>query len=164
MVSLQPINISYIEETQSCFLQPVKKTYKKGGLMNTIVVNSPIFAHIIQVANMDEWLDSGMFDGTCFAPCKEYSDKYFRQIKENLDNGLARRIVQDSLLENRFDQKLLFDCNLKIPTLNKTTFTNLEIDVSNRTINKKYIIVKGDLQCTNGILHLINGIIDTMYV
>jgi hypothetical protein len=161
MVSIQPINISYLEDVESCFLQPKTKQYRKGGIMTAIMSYSPLFAYMVQVANLDEYVDSDMFDGTCLIPCKEYSDKYFSKIKDNLDHGTARKLVQDCLLENRLTQSFLFENDLKIPTLNKLTYITTKSET--KKINNKYSIVKGDLQCINGIIHILNGLIDLSY-
>ena len=157
MVSIQPINISYIEADESCFLRPIEKVYEKGGMMNALMIYSPIFAYLAQVAKLDGMLDSYEFNGTCIAPCKEYSDKYFKKINRNVDHGTARKIVLHCCLQNQTRQSDMFDEPKIMPTLNG--YTHLKMSI-NKRIDNKYIVVTGDLQCTNGILHLVNGLMD----
>ena len=157
MVSIQPINISYIEAEPSCFLNPTKKVYEKGGLMNSLMIYSPIFVYLTQIANLDDFLDSTQFRGTIFAPCKEYSNRFFHKIIGNVDHGTARKIVLHCCLYNQIKQKELFDEPQTIPTMNKLTHIKTSL---NMKIDNKYSVVTGDLQCTNGILHIINGLMD----
>jgi hypothetical protein len=161
MVSLQPVTQSYVEEPESCFL-PSFKNYRKGSLMDNLMVHSPLFAYLAQVGMLDDDLDSPEFKGTCFAPCEEYCRKYFNVFHNQIDHLKARRIVLCSLLRKPVTKEQLFKDYQIVPTLYR--YFNLPLSYSfseqQMKINHNLTIVIPDLKCNNGILHLTNGLID----
>jgi hypothetical protein len=173
MVSLHPVNISYLEETESCFPKTCEiryKSYTKGSIMDVIMKHSPIFSFLAQYSKLDDLLDSMEFNGTCIAPCKEYSDKYFSWISKNIDHLKAREIVLSSLLRSQMLYSNL-ENEESIPTLNPTGYY-IELENLNNMLflrNTKnpgdfFIFTKTDLKCKNGVLHLINGLIDPQFL
>jgi len=161
MVSIQPVTQSYVEEVESCFL-PSIKNYRKGSLMDNLMVHSPLFAYLAQVGMMDDTLDSPEFRGTCFAPCEEYCRRYFKLFEGNIDHLKARRIVLCSLLKTPVTKEELFRDYQIVPTLYRYFSLPLSYSFSEQQmkINYNLKIVIPDLQCTNGVLHLMDGLID----
>jgi|688.fasta_scaffold1296107_1 hypothetical protein len=159
MVSIQPIANSYVPETESCFLLPKTKTYRKGSVMSVLVSQSPLYAYLAQVGNLDDDLDSPEFNGTCFAPCKEYSKRYYHLFFNNIDHLRARNLVLSSLLRAPMYKKDLAK-NQIIPTLFRysSICVNPYTDSGCLNINNMPII-NGDLTCKNGVLHILSGLI-----
>ena len=168
MVSLQSSNNSYLEETESCYPKPyqlIYKSYTKGSIMDVITTYSPLFSYLVQFSKLDYMLDSMEFKGTCIVPCIEYSNTYMDYISKNINILRAREIVLSSLLR----APMLYS-NLQneesIPTLNRYYDLELvhysdQVFIRNQKIPGNYIqFIKTDLQCKNGVLHLINGLID----
>lgn len=161
MVSLQPVTQSYIEEPESCFLVTQKK-YKKNSMMDTLVNQSPILAYLARVASLDEMLDSEDFNGTCFAPCEEYCNKYFDLFDGHIDHLKARHIVLSSIIPVVVTKEELFMNYQIIPTLDKYNNIQLNYNFKDRQmyINTNLKIVIADIKCNKGMLHLINGLIN----
>lgn len=161
MVSLQPVTQSYLEEPESCFLVSSKR-YRKNSIMDNLMSNSPLFAYLAQVAFLDDMLDSPEFTGTCFAPCEEYCMKYFQVFKDKIDHLKARHIILSSMISVPVTKKELFINYQIIPTLDKYNTINLSYSFNTRQmmINDNLKIVVSDIQCNNGTIQLLNGLIN----
>lgn len=171
---MQPTNQSYLPEEESCFLLPARKAYRKGGLMNALLKLSPVFAYLCQVGLMDSVIDEEDFHGTIFAPCKEYCDKYWNLFNSStIDHQRAREIVLAStlrapmrecnlFLEPGVDIPYLGTRNAVLPTLHRYANVVARIDPESErlVINEKFLITTGDLMCTNGVIHLLTGLIE----
>lgn len=164
MVSIQSTVISYIEETESCYPTPctiIYKQYTKGSVMDALMKYSPLFAFLAQYSKLDDLLDSDEFNGTCFAPCLEYSDKYLDFFQKNIDHLKARHIVLASLLRAPMASRNL-NYEQMIPTLNKFFSLDIFLDVNGTVYlnNARLKLLKTDYKCTNGILHIVSGLIN----
>lgn len=171
---MQPTNQSYFEEDESCFLLPKTKCYRKGSLMSALMIHSPIFAFLAQKSNLDELLDSEEFSGTVFAPCPEYCQKNFQWFNSStIDHQRAREMVLSAVLKHRMTKKDLYSEThvdipfygfetAKLPTLDRYNEIRAHVDpiTEQPMINYVLTITKGDLCCSNGILHLLNGLIE----
>jgi hypothetical protein len=174
MVSMQPTNQSYLAEEESCFLVPKRKVYRKASLMYALMQHSPVFAYLAQVAMLDDTLDSETFQGTVFAPCKEYCNKYWKVFNSStVDHQRARDLVLSALLCAPMTQRDIYlepDVDVPfngyktavLPTLHRYNYIKAQVDpmTEHLLINKTLAITKGDLMCTNGILHLLTGLIE----
>jgi hypothetical protein len=162
MVSMQPITQSYLDEPSSCFAGPQVRPYNKGSVMDVLMRESPLMAYVAQVARLDHDLDDPGFKGTCFAPCKEYCTRYWNTFQGNLDHLIARQIILSSCLRVQMREQDLYAEATIFPSLHR--YSNIFIR-KNKTecqgwINGNLSIVKADQQCTNGMIHFINGMID----
>jgi hypothetical protein len=176
MVSMQPTNQSYFADEESCFLRPAIKPYRKGSLMSIILKQSPIFAFLCQHSQLDTVLDDENFQGTVFAPGKEYCAKYYSYFDPStIDHQRARELVLAAVLKAPMRQKDLFDeppgdvpfdgCQTAVlPTMHRYSYLHAQLDPKNMLfpfrINGSLTIIRGDLQCTNGVLHILNGLIE----
>jgi hypothetical protein len=158
MVSIGPYTQSYVENPQSCFTEACFKNYRKGTVMHTLVQESPGFAKIAQIARLDDELDSPEFNGTCFAPSKTFFEN--SGFVNKLDPGSARSIVLASLLRAPVQSSYmsLFKSE-KLPTRDRFSELYIEGIHGNVLINGNILIIKPDFICTNGILHITNGLI-----
>lgn len=160
MVSLQPITQSYLDEPESCFKGPILKAYSKGSVMDVLVRESPLYAYIAQVARLDAFLDED-FKGTCFAPCKEYCSRYWKSFKGNIDHLEARRLILSSCLKAQMTEEHLSSDAVLYPTLNQHATIQIKFQPCGILLNGQLSIVKADQQCTNGIMHFTNGLMDS---
>lgn len=174
MVSMQPTNQSYFADEESCFLLPKTKCYRKGSLMSVLMIQSPIFAFLAQKGNLDELLDSEEFSGTVFAPGPEYCQKNFQWFNSStIDHQRAREMVLSATLRHPMTQADLYaESNIeipfdgfqtaKLPTLSRYNEIQAYIDpiTQQPMINYSFVLIKGDLFCSNGVLHLLNGVIE----
>lgn len=162
MVSMQPIINSYVPETDSCYNLPKIKVYNKGSVMDVLVKESPLFAYLAQVANLDDDLDDPQFNGTVFAPCKEYSNRYYNQFINNIDHLTARRLVLSSLLRSPMMKKDL-ELSQFLPTeyryADMCLYSSLNsFGIDCLTVNS-VPITKAELLCANGVLYITSGLI-----
>lgn len=174
MVSLQPITMSYVEEDESCYpppcSEPVYKSYNKGSVMDVLMTYSPLFAYLAQYSKLDNLLNYKEFNGTCFAPCKEYSQKYWDLFYNKIDHLRAKEIVLSSLIKAPMNVSQLKKEQV-LPTLGNA-IDNLEFttdcynDLYVRTYGSNVVVkvVKTDIHCNNGIIHLLNGIVDNFII
>lgn len=164
MVSLQPISQSIIDVDESAtLLSPVQKEYNRGSLMYTLMQKSPLFAYLAQLADLDDYIDSEYFGGTCFAPCKEYCLKSFGAFQEKIDRLTARTIVLAHILPYPASHELLRSSEV-IPTQNARFSLYITTKKDKTFIDKQRTIFlyRPDLICQNGILHLTNGFMADM--
>lgn len=157
MVSIQPITQSYIEESESCFLISPKE-YKKGGVMNTLVKYSPLFAFLVQRAFLDDYLDTEQL-GSCFVPSMEYCERYF-EIFKDVDHLRARQIVLSSLVRARLTRINLQE-SCELPSVNRYFYISVK-NINNTILltDSNLKIIRSDICCSNGIIHILNGLID----
>ncbi len=174
MVSMQPTNQSYLPDEESCFLRPQVKPYRKGSLMNILTKHSPIFAYLCQLSRLDQMLDSDEFQGTVFAPCPEYCSKYWELFNsDTIDHQRARELVLASVLRAPMLLRDIFlepdvdvpfpGCQMStLPTLHRYTTLHAQVHpfTQQLQINRQLTVTKGDLQCVNGVLHLLSGMIE----
>ena len=153
MVSLQPINLSYFLESESCFDKKIKN-YPKDSILNVLQNISPLFLFLIKKANLEEFFISENFDGTVFAPTMEYCLKYQNFFK-NINHLQAREIVFSCMLSHKMTTTQLNE-EEDIPSLFRYTY----IKITNfNTINDSIFILKGNINCSSGIVHITSGLI-----
>ena len=162
MTSMQPVALSYTEEEESCFRVPKMKEYRKGGLMDIIMKYSPLFAYLCQVSNLDDFIDSDEFRGTCFVPCKEYFDKYGSLFMD--EPGIDLQKARDFVLSSFLKEPMTFDDLIGediIPSMYRYSSIKFEITYSGTMILNEYLqIIKKNIKCSNGYIHIINGLIE----
>jgi len=139
-----------------------KEKYFSKSIMENISTNIDFkkFLYIVKLAKLENLLNSQDRDFTLFVP----SDKYISDISEdffiNMDYYTARQIVRSSMIENRIPAELLEDnpaCYFKTKDPFNTLFVS---NVSGKTyLNKKIQIIGKDIILSNGIIHLIDGLV-----
>jgi hypothetical protein len=157
MVSIGPYTQSYVENSPSCFLPGGQKQYTEGSVMWALVRRSPAYAGLVQLAQMDEDLDSMQFEGTCFAPIMQYPLQV-----GSFDKNTARHFVLCSLLHSKVQPKYLqFFENEVLPTRDRYSYLNVQ-NTNGQTYLNQTVRVKEVAVCTNGVLYLTNGLIKPM--
>ena len=144
-----------------------EKEYKKGSIMY-LIENHPDFSkfcYIIKLAVMDDVLDNLQANFTLFVPSD--SELKYRSVPEdfyvNMDQGTARHIVLSSLLDSRIPSVLIKDSPAtyfitKDPP-NRLFITNIN---DNTRINNLFNVIHFDIVCNNGIIHVVNGLIEPL--
>jgi hypothetical protein len=158
MTSLNAPESLYILQEPTIFKE---KKYNPNFIMSYVWSKSPVFAHCIQTAGLEDWFNAETFNSTVLIPCKEYSDAYLNYFIENLSVMTARDIVLCSTLPGRISYQTL--CNEEyIPTYNK--YNELGIcEKDGILLNGQLRVVRPDMEFMNGMIHVINGLITPAY-
>lgn len=157
---MQPINISYIQESPSCYEdESLIRTYEEHSVMDTLMRISPITAFLAQKGKLDITLDQPDFNGTIFACCKEYCKINFDAVSRNINHLQARDIILGSILPNRMYSYDILNED-QIPTMDRYTYLGItQNSGSEIVIDSKIRVLYPDILCSNGIIHITNGII-----
>ena len=166
MTSIGPYTQSYnfthmwdIRDLRGCL---PKKGYCENSLMD-IIAKTPGFSkfkYIIKLAKMDGIYNADQADFTLFVP----SDKALADLPEgvltNMDDATARNIVMASTLNRRITGELLADspaCSfITRSRINKLWVTN----ISGQTyLNNDIKVVDTDIEASNGLIHVVDGLI-----
>jgi hypothetical protein len=140
--------------------------------MSVLMKHSTLLAYLAQVAQLDDMLDSDEFQGTVFAPCNEYAARYWCLFNGKVDVHRAREFVLAAVLRKPMTQRDIFYENgvdipwpgvpvAVLPTMHR--YTQLRLSMGpNRTLllDPDLVVSKCDLTCTNGVVHLLNGLIE----
>lgn len=132
--------------------------YSPGSCMHYIYRKSPLFAFILQEAALDLLLDDPSFNGTVFVPNYEYSSAHIRYFMDYLDRKTARNIADGSIIRGRITRLDLLNMEV-IPTRGKIQSIAVNVAENKILLNEVYEIIKNDVMCENGIVHVINGLI-----
>ena len=160
----QRYNFTHMFETNIINGKIRPKTYTEGSIMYLINTHHDFnyFSYIIKLAEMDLILDNIQANFTLFVPSDtEIKIKYkYGDFLINMDQSTAKSIVLSSLLDYRIPSELLQNSpasyyNTKYPP-NRLFITNIG---GTTYINDKIKIIHKDILCTNGIIHVIDGLI-----
>lgn len=140
--------------------------YTKGSIMELLNSHPDFtkFTYIIKLAEMDKILDDTQANFTIFVPSdNELKYNSSDDILSTMDRGDARQIVLSSLIDDRIPKELLTDSPAsymitKNP-VNRIFITNID-DVTK--INNNLTIILFDIIRTNGIIHVVNKLIEPL--
>jgi uncharacterized surface protein with fasciclin (FAS1) repeats len=143
------------------------EVYTKNSIMDVIDKHPDftIFTYIIKLAEMDKLLDSKQANFTIFAPA-DSSIKHIPQSKFlNMDVGEARTIVQSSIQDNRIPKELLQDSPAAyfytLSPQNRLFITNID---GNTRINNDVNVIHFDINCNNGLIHVVDGLLKCIFL
>jgi len=138
-----------------------KRGYNKNSIMDIINTHPEftIFSYIVKLADMDIILDGLAANFTIFVP----ADSSIKSIPHdkilNMDVGEARTIVHSSLLNMRIPSELLQDSPAAyfytLSPQNRLFITNIN---GNSRINNAMNIIFFDIKATNGLIHIVDGL------
>ena len=118
------------------------------------------FSYIAKLANFENILNSPQANITLFVPSDNMLKKINDNIIINMDTTTAWYVLKTSIIKNKIPSEILEDspaayyytlseCNrLFITNINGVTYIDSNIK-----------IIKKDIICTNGIIHVIDGLI-----
>jgi uncharacterized surface protein with fasciclin (FAS1) repeats len=139
-----------------------KCEYPPETLMGIINSHSDftIFSQILKKAKYDIKLSSQQSDFTIFVPSdSELKKKYTPDFFNDIDVGLARQIVNASVLNRKIDQNLFQSSPVStFPLLNRSSL--YVHTVSNITILKDHIkVIHWNHPANNGLIHVVDDIL-----
>lgn len=167
MVSVGPDKQSYDFTHMYSFVDYRSDEHKlcltKGSIFHYIYSNSKFskFRKIVEHASMEGQLDSSQADFTIFIPTDDYlrhiPDWYFDQ----MDNDTAVRILKSSTLSRQINKDLLMSSPVSYFKTRNPRMRMYVTNISDKTqINNCASVVKYDIVLNNGIIHLIDGLIE----
>jgi len=118
------------------------------------------FLTIVKRAAMISQLNNAQSDCTLFVP----SDSYLRHIPpeyfENMDDGLARQILACSTVNYRINRELITSSPVAYYFTRNAQMRMFVTNIGGKTnINNCASIVKYDIVCNNGLVHLVDGLV-----
>jgi len=167
MVSLGPYTPSTDYSHMYSFVDYRSKTcpqirVNKGSIYDLLISNPKFsrFAQIVERARMSAQLNESEANFTIFIPTNDYLSHLPEDFFQTMDDGLARQILKASSLDNKIDKDLLTSspCSYFITKNPKMRLYVTNIDGVLR-INNCLGIVKYDINLTNGMVHVVSGLI-----
>ena len=133
-----------------------------GSLYDYIYKNPNMkkFRTIVERAGMAGQLNEEEANFTLFIPL----DQYLKHIPEayfiNMDDGQARQILNASTYKTQIDGRLLVSSPVAYYYTKNDQMRMYVTNISRRTVlNNCANVVKFDIQCTNGIIHIVDGLV-----
>jgi uncharacterized surface protein with fasciclin (FAS1) repeats len=142
----------------------INKQISKGikTIYDTIISNSDYsyFKYILKLSKMDNILNQSHINYTVFVPSDEKlrSKGITDAIFINMDISVARQVVSYCILNNRINKSILNNPIILLPTLNKFSQLLISNNENLTYINNVIQIMKFDIECINGIIHIIDDI------
>ena len=167
MVSYAPTTQSYLYNHMSFFVdystdKNPDLCINKGSIYDFINSNPKFskFKKIVDTANRMGFLNQEQATCTVFIPSDNFLDHIPQEYFDTMDNGLAREILESSTIPKILASDLITSspvCYLytKNPKM-RMYVTNIN---SKTKLNNCATIIKYDIWCTNGIIHLIDNLI-----
>jgi hypothetical protein len=118
------------------------------------------FKLIVHRANMIGRLNDEQAQCTVFIPLDDFlkhiPDSYF----QTMDDGLARQIVDASTLKVPIDGNLLISSPVAYYYTRNDKMRMYITNISRKTeVNKCATVIKFNIPCSNGIVHIVNNIV-----
>ena len=144
-----------------------KKGYTKGSIMDLLNTHPDFtkFTYIVKLAELDILLDQEQANFTLFVP-SDTELKYNNQIDtiiSNMDKGDAKQLVSALLLDGRLPKEILTDSPASYYTTknnsNRMFITNIN---GNTKINNDVTVLHFDIIRTNGIVHVVDKLINIL--
>ena len=168
MVSFAPNTQSLLYNHMSFFtdyqsdVEP-KMCLNKGSIYDFISSNPKFskFKKIVDTANRMGFLNDDQANCTVFIP----SDDYLKHIPQNyfntMDDGLAREILASSTIPKILASDLITSSPVAYYYTRNPKMRMYVTNINSRTkINNCATIVRYDIWCNNGIIHLIDNLIE----
>ena len=134
----------------------------KGTLLD-IINSTPDFGkfrYLLKLAQEEDILNSSQANFTIFVPSDRMLQKMGDNIFVNMDSTTAWYIVKSSMIKNKIPSEIIEDSPASyyytVNEINRLFITNIG---GTTYINDKIKIIHKDILCTNGIIHVIDGLI-----
>jgi len=162
----QPLNFTYLFKNRQIVRDIPRTSYTKGSIMDILNTHPDFtkFTYIIKLAEMDNILDNIQANFTIFVPSDtELKYEYIDNRIATMDTGDAREIVLASLIDERIPKELITDSPaayfITKNKVNRMFITNIN-NISK--INNDITILQFDIIAMNGIIHVVNKLIDPL--
>jgi len=129
--------------------------YHVHTVMDTIQRLFPRFAVVVQTGLVDLDLNDITSAYTVFVPSE---DLWSDAVIMNMDQNTARNMVLYSTLVGTYDQRVL-DTSRFQWLATRETGQSLLYDADYQTLNYTVPIVRYDIRCRNGVIHVIGGLL-----
>lgn len=118
------------------------------------------FLKIVQRADMEGFLNDIQANFTLFVPMDRFIEHIPMEYFENMDVGLARQILNASLLNRQLDKSLITSSPVCYYTTRNPRMRMYVTNISNVTqINNCVRVVEFNNRMNNGIVHIVNNLI-----
>lgn len=147
-----------LKDYRSCNKLP----FSKNSIMDVINTNPSYtrFNNMIKLANMEKFYNDIYTDLTVFVPSDAFLGDINPMFFTTMDLSTARNIIRSSTLKRRITYDILSNSPASyfntLSPINNLFITN----ISEKTyINNCINVIENDIECSNGIIHVIDGII-----
>lgn len=122
--------------------------------------NCSKFKKVVERAGMIGQLNDKQADFTVLVPTDNFLAHIPAQYFEKMDDGLARQILDSSVIRKKIDKKLITSSPVAYYNTRNPQMRMYITNISGKTqVNNCATIVKYDINCTNGLIHLVNNIL-----
>lgn len=166
MVSNAPNSLPYdfrsmydIPDLRGCL---PKKGYNSESMMGVISQHPDFtrFKYIMELSKLAGIYNDPQADFTLFVPSDQKIAHIPESVFTNMDNATARNIVKTSTLNLRISSELLGDSPAAYFTTNNKTTKLFISNISGTTyVNNCLKVIHSDLETSNGLLHVIDGLL-----
>lgn len=167
MVSFAPNTQSYLYNHMSFFIDYESSTKPKTCMLKNSIYeyincseNTKKFQKIVEKAQMIGFLNDEQINCTIFIPTDDFLHHIDNSYFDNMDIGLARKILSSSIIPRKIGSDLLTSSpvsyfytknpNMRMYITNINRITNI-----NNCVN----VVKYDIWKENGIIHIIDNLL-----
>ena len=161
----QPMNFTHMFKFTDIRGNLPVKTYSTNSITDVLSYHPDFtnFFYLVKLAEMDDILDKGTDNYTLFV-CSDSSMKPKDNTEIlNMDQGDAKNIIKSSLLSNRIPKELLKDSPAAyfntLSGQNRLFITNIN---DNTRLNNELNVIFFDIVCTNGIIHVVDSLINPL--
>lgn len=132
------------------------------GILNTIPDFS-IFAEIVDKARLTGILSDIQSNYTLFVPSNSYlKKKYSKEYIDNIDIGLARRLVNFSMMNRVIDKSLLQSSPVSIfPTIDRSNSMKIDTISGTTRLPNCVSVIHWNHPADNGLIHVVDGLLVT---
>ena len=123
--------------------------------------NFKLYDKIITLARLEGRYNDSQSNSTVFiVPDNILKTKYKKSYFDNMDNGLAKQIMQYSTLNRKIDEFLLTSSPISQFETRNSSFRLCIRNINNiSTIDNKIQIIHFNQEVNNGIIHMVNDIL-----
>lgn len=168
MVSFAPNTQSYLYNHMSFFVdyqsdKDPEMCINRGSIYDYINRNPQFskFKKIVDTAKMMGFLNDEQITSTIFIPSDQFLEHIPQSFFDTMDDGLAREILSASTLPKIIASDLLTSSPVSYFYTKNPAMRMYVTNISSRTrLNNCATVVKYNVWCTNGIIHLIDNLIE----
>jgi len=143
-------------------ISPVKPNIPPTSLLGIITSHQDFrkFKYVLNLSGMADRYADPQADFTLFVPSDATISKIPEEIFINMDSSVARTIVRTSTLKRRIPSELLEDSPatnfITTDPINKLFITNISGQTS---INNSINVIHKDQVASNGLIHVVDGLL-----
>lgn len=168
MVTYAPNTQSYLYNHMSSFIdyctdKDPEMCINKGSIYDFINSNPKFskFRKIVDIANRMGFLNEEQAVCTVFIPSNDYLEHIPENYFDTMDRGLAQDILSASIIPKKLASDLLTSSPVCYLYTKNPKMRMYVTNINNRTtLNNCAVVVQYDIWCNNGIIHLVDNLIE----